>query len=80
LLTRSQERCVVDTDAFNVGIGGVLSQIQDGQEGVTAYYSKKQNTAETNYCVTRQELLAVVRPLEHFHKYLYAQLRTDHSH
>jgi hypothetical protein len=37
---------------------------------------------ERNYCITRQELLAVVRTLEHFHKYLYGQefhLRTDCS-
>jgi hypothetical protein len=31
---------VVDTDVSNVGIGTVLSQIQDGQERVIAYYSK----------------------------------------
>jgi hypothetical protein len=66
----------------NVGIGGVLSQVQDGQERVIAYYSKMLNKAEKNYCVTRQELLAIVRTLEHFHKYLYGQefhLRMDHS-
>jgi hypothetical protein len=40
------------------------------------------NKAERNYCVTRSELLAIVRMLEHFHKYLYGQefhLCTDHS-
>jgi hypothetical protein len=76
------ERFIVDTDASNFGIGGVLSQIQDGQERVIAYYSKTLNMAERNYCVTRRELLAIVRTLEHFHKYLYRQefhLRTDHS-
>jgi hypothetical protein len=34
------ERFIVDTDASNVGIGGVLSQVQNGQERVIAYYSK----------------------------------------
>jgi hypothetical protein len=63
----------VDTDASNFQIGGVLSQMQDGQERVTAYYSKTLNKAERNYCVTRRELLAIVRTLEHFHKYLYGQ-------
>jgi hypothetical protein len=53
LLTRSQEAFVVDTDAFNVGIGGVLSQIQNGQEQVTTYNSKTMNEPERNYCVTR---------------------------
>lgn len=35
---------------------------------------------ERNHCVTRKELLAVVKTLEYFHKYLYSQrfhLRTD---
>jgi hypothetical protein len=72
----------VVTDASNVGIGGVLSEVQGGQERVIAYYSKTLNKAEINYCVTRRELLAIVRTMEHFHKYLYGQefhLRTDHS-
>jgi hypothetical protein len=30
-----RERFVVDTDASNVGIGEVLSQVQDGQEPTT---------------------------------------------
>jgi hypothetical protein len=76
------ERFIVDADSSNVGIGGVLSQVQDGKERVIAYYSKMLNKAERNYYVTRRELLAIVRTLERFHKYLYGQefhLRTDHS-
>jgi hypothetical protein len=59
---------IVDTDVSDVGIGEVLSQIEDGQEQVTAYYSKTLNKAKINYCVTRQNLLAIVMTLEHFHK------------
>jgi hypothetical protein len=76
------KRFIVDTDASNVGIGGVLFQVQHGQERVIAYYGKTLNKAERNYCVTRRELLAIVRTLEHFRKYLYGQefhLRMDHS-
>jgi hypothetical protein len=65
------QRFIVDTGASNVGIGGVLSQVKDGQERVIAYFSKTLNKPERNYCVTRWELLAIVRTLEHFHKYLY---------
>jgi hypothetical protein len=76
------ERFIVDTDASNFGIGGVLSEMQGGQERIIAYYSKTLNEAERNYCVTRRELLAIARTLEHFHKYLYGEqfhLSTDHS-
>jgi hypothetical protein len=79
---RPGERFIIDTDASNLGIGGVLSQVQDGGERVIAYFSKTLSKAERNYCVTRRELLAIVKTLEHFHKYLYGQefhLRTDHS-
>jgi hypothetical protein len=64
------KRFIVDTDASNIGIGGVLSHVQNGKERVIAYYSKTLNKAERNYCVTQRELLAILRTLEHFHKYL----------
>jgi hypothetical protein len=72
----------MDTDASNYSIGGVLSQVQDREERVIAYYGKMLNKAEKNYCITRRELLDIVKTLEHFHKYLYGQqfhLHTDHS-
>ena len=72
---------IVDTDASNVWIGGVLSQVQDGSKHVVTYFSTTLSKAEMN-CVTRRELLATVKSLEHFYKYLYGQkflLRTDHS-
>jgi hypothetical protein len=68
-----REMFVVDTGASNIGIRGVLSQVQGGQEQVIACYSKMLNEAKRNYCVTRRQLLAIVRILEHFHKYLYGQ-------
>lgn len=76
------ERFIIDTDASNIGIGGVLSQIHNGEEKVIAYFSRKLSKQEVNYCVTRRELLAVVATVKNFHKYLYGQeflLRTDHA-
>lgn len=73
---------ILDTDASNTAIGGVLSQRQEGQEKVIGYFSKVLSKAERNYCVTRRELLAVVKAAEHFYKYLYGRsflLRTDHA-
>jgi hypothetical protein len=46
------ERFIVDTGVSNFENGGVLSQVQDEQEPVIAYYSKTLNKAERNYCVT----------------------------
>ena len=73
---------VLDTDASGDGVGAVLSQIQDGEERVIGYYSKTLTPPERNYCVTRKELLAVVKGVKHFRPYLYGQhfeLRTDHA-
>jgi hypothetical protein len=60
----------------------VLSQEQDGHEREIAYYSKKLNKAYRNFYVIGKELIAIVRILEHFHKYLYGQelhMRREHS-
>ena len=57
---------IVDTDASDYGIGGVLSQNIEGTEHVIAYYSKSLNPAQQKYCTTRRELLAVVATLDHF--------------
>ena len=73
---------VLDTDASDVGVGAVLSQVQDGVERVIAFSSKKLNKQQRRYCVTRRELLAVVTFLREFRVYLLAQvftIRTDHS-
>jgi hypothetical protein len=75
-------RYTLDTDASEKGIGAVLSQDQNGHERVIAYYSRSLTRRERNYCVTRKELLAVVKAIEKFHYYLYGQrfiVRTDHA-
>ncbi|KAK3878771.1 hypothetical protein Pcinc_016582 [Petrolisthes cinctipes] len=75
-------RYLLDTDASAEGVGAVLSQVGEGQEHVVAYYSAKFSQPERNYCITRKELLAVVKSLEHFHSYLYGAeftIRTDHA-
>lgn len=72
---------ILDTDASNVGIGAVLSQEQEGEERVLAYFSRVLNKTEKNYCVTRRELLAIVESVKSFHHYLYGRklkIRTDH--
>jgi len=51
---------LLDTDACDVSIGAVLSQVQGGVERVIAYRSRSLSKPERKYCVTRKELLAIV--------------------
>ncbi|KAJ8346723.1 hypothetical protein SKAU_G00281240 [Synaphobranchus kaupii] len=78
----AQRPFIIDTDASNTGVGAVLSQKDEDGERVVAYYSRALGKAERNYCVTRRELLAVVRALHHFRPYLHGShflLRTNHA-
>ncbi|KAJ3588488.1 hypothetical protein NHX12_012080 [Muraenolepis orangiensis] len=73
---------ILDTDSSDVGIGAVLSQVQEGRKRVLAYGSRKLSKTEQNYCTTRRELLAVVEFASHFRQYLLGRpftVRTDHS-
>ncbi len=73
---------ILDTDASLTGTGAVLSQVVNGREMVLGYASESLSHEERNYCVTRRELLAVIKALRHFRPYLYGRdflIRTDHS-
>lgn len=48
---------ILDTNAINVEVGAVLSQIQDKEKRLIVYYSKTLAQLEKNCCVTRKELL-----------------------
>ena len=56
----------LDTDASGTGIGAVLAQEQNGRERVIAYASRSLSNCESNYCITEQELLAVVYFVQYF--------------
>ena len=63
-------------------MGAVLSQVHDEAEWVPAYYSKTFTLEQRNYCVTRKELLAVVKALKHFGPHLFGRefkVRADHA-
>jgi transposase InsO family protein len=72
----------VQTDASDVGIGGVLTQVDaEGHEHVVSYYSKKLTKAERKYTVTERECLAVLRSIAHFRAYIelrHFNVITDH--
>ena len=73
---------VLDTDASNIGIGGVLSQVQDNKEKVIAYGSKKFDKQHQRYSAIRRELIAVktfIHQFRHFRLGRKFLLRTDHG-
>jgi hypothetical protein len=66
------EKSFVDVDISNIGIGEVLSQVQDGQGCIIiADCSKTLNKAEINCSLTHSELLLIMRTMKHFHKHLW---------
>ena len=78
----TEDPFILDTDASDVAMGAVLSQVQESQERVVAYGSKTFSKSEINYCVTRKELCSVVHFVKHFRHYLLGQkflVRTDHG-
>jgi len=73
---------LLDSDASSVGLGAVISQMQNGKEVVIAYASRSLSNAERNYDTTKRELLAVTFGLRTFRQYLLGRkfiIRTDHS-
>ena len=65
---------VLDTDASNFGLGGVLSQIQNGQERVIAYCSRALRPSQRRYCTTKREMLATVSMCIQFRSYFSRSL------
>ena len=66
---------ILDTDASNFGLGGVLSQI-------LAYCSRALRPSQRRYCTTKREMLAAVAMCIQFRSYLRGAkftLRTDHK-
>ena len=73
---------ILDTDASNFGLNGVLSQIQDTVECVVAYCSRAHRPSQRRYCTTKREMLAAVSMCIQFHSYLddtKFTLRTNHK-
>ena len=81
-LPNATDPFILDTDASDVAIGGVLSQVQDGVEKVISFGSYSLIPEQKRYCTTRKELLSIVRFTRQFKHYLLGRIftvRTDHS-
>ena len=73
---------VVQTDASEVGLGAVLSQVQKGEEHPILYSSRKLFPHERRYSTLEKECLAVKWALETLRYYLIGRkftLVTDHA-
>ena len=73
---------ILQTDASELGLGAVLSQLKDGEEHPVAFVSRKLLPREKNYSVIEKECLAIVWSLQMFYVYLFGQrftIETDHQ-
>ncbi len=60
-------------DASLLGIGCVLSQIQNGREVVIAFASRALTPTEYKWSIAERECLAVIFGLKRFHEYCYGR-------
>ena len=73
---------VLDVDASDFAIAGILSQTQDGIERVISYGHKTLNLAQQRYCATQKELLTLWYFLLYYSQYVQGKatvVRTDHQ-
>ena len=74
---------LLQTDASEVGIGAVLSQLdEEKQDRPVAYFLRKLKRAECNYATVERECLAIVDGIKHFEGYLMGvsfTVVTDHG-
>ena len=64
-------RFLLDTDTSLFAVGGVLNQIQDDREVVSAYTSRSLRLSQRRYCTTHREMLVAVVMCMHFRSYLW---------
>ncbi|SCV72360.1 BQ2448_3901 [Microbotryum intermedium] len=77
-------QCIIETDASNYAISGILSQVTDGQLRPVAFISRKNLPAEQNYEIHDKELLAIVKCIKIWWHYLEGcqhlfKIYTDHA-
>ena len=73
---------IVHTDASEVGLGGVLSQVRAGEEHPIMYISRKLLPNKRNYSTVEKEALAIKWSLDKLRYYLLGReftLITDHT-
>lgn len=61
---------VIQCDASDLGVGGVLFQILDGEERVIAYTSQKLTSTQKKYMTCEKELLGMLHCIAQFRPYI----------
>lgn len=74
---------VIDTDASQQAIGGILQQAdEEGKLKPLAFMSKKFNNTQQRYLAQEREMLALVYALDHWKHFIegcHIEIRTDHK-
>ena len=79
-----QEPAIVETDAYDFALGGILSQKNKGRLHPIAFHSRKFTEVEINYDTADKELLAIVDYFKRWRRYLkgathQVQFNSDHQ-
>ena len=76
------KKFILQTDASDIGVGAVLSQLDDGgRDCPLSYFSRKLLPREQKYSTVEKECLAIKLAVEHFKVYLLGKpftIHTDH--
>ena len=64
---------ILTTDASCIGLGAVLSQVQEGIERPISFASRQLNKGERVYSASELETLAVVWATKYYRCYLYGE-------
>lgn len=76
------KKFIIQTDASDIGMGGLLVQGEGADERVIAYTSAKFTATQRNYQTTERECLAVITAIEKFRPYIegaHFTVVTDHA-
>ena len=57
---------IVETDASNLGYGGILKQVSNGQECIVQFTSAHWNDCQKNYSIIKKEILSIVLCISKF--------------
>ena len=76
------EPFILQTLAFDAGVGAVLLQEKDGIKKPVVYASQTLNSLQMSYSTIEKECYAIVWAVQKFQRYLYGHellLETDHQ-